>query len=398
MANIGAAYIDLSRAARAFDGIADQSQHLLSAGKLTNVPRVLKNERFTVHDVLGAARQHPEAFTDATDVVGGTRLLERALTRVDGSMAEINASIAASPKHKNVDIFAASAALRGAADDVREAQRLLGGRRALPPYEQGAPIDRAALPIAASDSPVVVGAGHERFQRGARWALRHGVGQALGTHAVREPTVPARGRVLIAPTHGSGRDPLDVMATVDRPFRAMAKAALSTSPILRPILERAGTFPVQAGDPGPGLAVARTLLATDQAAVIYPEGMLVHGDYLGAHRTGVRQLATEMGAPVVPVASHGNKPGRFRGEGVGRPLVSVVFGEAIQPPTTMSPFNVAVLGERIARAHDELLVAARADYEVRRAVSNSHRPLFYGGLAAATAGAGTATWTVANDQ
>jgi 1-acyl-sn-glycerol-3-phosphate acyltransferase len=381
-----AAYIDLSRTVRALHGIAEQTTHALAGSPLRNVPRSMQNERFMLTSVMDAARQTPGMFTGAADVAEGVRALSRSMEHIDAARAAYDAGVAVGRRGAR-DVSGATRHMRAAAHEVDRAHSLLGGTRAVPEFEgigMGA-VHRAELDIASASHPRVLQPGHERIQRRIHAAVDAGIARLIGYEGVGVDAIPTSGRVLIAPSHGSHLDPLFNAVEIRRPVRFMANAKLADHPTFGPLLTAAGAFSVQAGSADEGMRIARGVLDTDQALIMYPEKMHVKGDFIGAHRNGVAQLALEMQAPVVPAASYGTRARRFRNEGAGRLLVQMHAGTPIDVRgVPHTPFNEVILRERIARAQEDLFMQAKERYSVRRAASDARRPFWIaGGVASA---------------
>lgn len=392
-ATAAAAYIDLSRTVRALHGIADQTTHILAGSPLRNVPRSMQNERYMLTSVIDAAQQYPELFTGATDVVEGVRALTRSVDHIDAARAAYEAGTIVGRKGGR-NVSNATEHVLAAAGEADRAHLLLGGTRALPDFEGvGAGIvQRQSLDIASEAHPRVLQAGHERIQRAIHAVADAGIDRVIGYEGVGAAMIPDSGRVLIAPSHGSHLDPLFNSVEIRRPVRFMANAKLADHPKYGPILTAAGAFSVQAGNADEGMRIARGVLDTDQVLIMYPEKMHVKGDFIGAHRNGVAQLALEMQAPVVPAASYGTRARRFRREGAGRLLVQMHFGAPIDTRgVPHTPFNEIILRERISRDQEALFVQAKERYQARRAASVARRPIWVtGGVAAATGGAALA--------
>ncbi len=383
-----AAYIDLSRTVRALSGIAEQTTHVLAGSPLRNVPRSMQNERFMITSVIDAAQQFPELFTGATDVAAGVRALSQSVGHIDAARAAYEAGVTVGRKGAR-DVSGATEHVRQAARAVDRAHELLGGTQALPEFEgvgSGA-VHRDVLDIAPTSHPRVLQPGHERIQHAIHTVADAGIDRAMGFEGVGAEHIPESGRVLIAPSHGSHLDPLFNSVEIRRPVRFMANAKLADHPKYGPVLTAAGAFSVQAGNADEGMRIARGVLDTDQALIMYPEKMHVKGDFIGAHRNGVAQLALEMQAPVVPAASYGTRARRFRREGAGRLLVQMHFGSPIETRgVPHTPFNEVILRERIAREQESLFMQARDRYLVRRSASDARRPIWIAGGVSAAAG------------
>jgi len=407
---VSAAYIDLARHARAFEGLASWSTHVVGGAKFGNLGRELKNEQRIVTLVLDAAKSNPAAFTGSLDVTRGISLLERASGSLTEARRLVHEDIAPQVRRAGeiarkgstrFDPSAASPWLHSAHDDVIEAHRLLGGTRALTAFETVE--DLASMPVldvAPAHDPLVVGRGHKLVQRVVHGLLDVGVGAKLGIRTHGEENVARRGAVLLVPNHGTELDPVFHVRGVKRPVRFIGNAKLWTNPktgeptLLGRIIQRAGAFPVDQGNAAAALRIERGVLATGQAQIHYAEGMLVQGDLVGSHADGAARIALEMRVPVVPVGTWGdNKPRMFHDAGSGRKMVEVVYGKVLDfGGAAPTPENIALAREAIARAQDRLVSEAKELYTAHRAASQARRPFVLAatgvGVAAAAPGAG----------
>lgn len=408
---VAGAFVDLSRTSRAIGMLATQSSSGLSGGKLTNVARALEHERSMLRSVLTDLHAEPAAFTGARDAAAGARQLDSALVDISSAIDAVRGAAKTTRGTVHLEHVMTEhdtsviAHVRNASESVHDASRQLGGRRALPEYEQGPPLDRAQVQFADATSRAVVGPGHRPAQRVARWILQHGLGQALGVRSVNASTLPSTGRTVLAPNHVSWKDPLHALALVQRPVRPMVRGEFFDVPVLGSLLRRAGAYPVKHGDAKNALANARTILDQDEALLIYPHGMLLHGNIPGAHGTGAAQVASELRATITPMGTWGAGLRASRTPANAsdarpplRPMVSVAFGEPITPPASPTLLNQANLRERVARAQDDLISVARAHHDERVEAARRRAPFVYGGTAAAIAGAGAGGWAMSLDR
>jgi len=117
--------------------------------------------------------------------------------------------------------------------------------------------------------------------------------------------VPARGGVVLAPTHLSGFDAFAIAGTMPaRILRQMGKNQLFRHPLLSPLVISLGAFPAQSAEFLGGVEAAAALAHGGEAVVIFPEGARRRGRE-HRPRTGAARTALAAGVPLVPVALRG---------------------------------------------------------------------------------------------
>jgi 1-acyl-sn-glycerol-3-phosphate acyltransferase len=143
--------------------------------------------------------------------------------------------------------------------------------------------------------------------------------------------VPETGPCVLAANHVSVLDGFFLGIAVTRQVRFMAKVELHRVPIVKQILEGAGTFPVERGaDAGRAVAAAVNLLEQGAVVGVFPEGTSLPDKKRG-YKRGAARLALATGAPLVPVAlvdTHLTlEPGTHR---IRLPRVRIVIGEPLR--------------------------------------------------------------------
>jgi 1-acyl-sn-glycerol-3-phosphate acyltransferase len=143
--------------------------------------------------------------------------------------------------------------------------------------------------------------------------------------------VPETGPCVLAANHVSVLDGFFLGIAVTRQVRFMAKVELHRVPIVKQILEGAGTFPVERGaDAGRAVAAAVNLLEQGGVVGVFPEGTSLPDKKRG-YKRGAARLALATGAPLVPVAlvdTHLTlEPGTHR---IRLPRVRIVIGEPLR--------------------------------------------------------------------
>ena len=143
--------------------------------------------------------------------------------------------------------------------------------------------------------------------------------------------VPETGPCVLAANHVSVLDGFFLGIAVTRQVRFMAKMELHRVPIVKQILEGAGTFPVERGaDAGRAVAAAVNLLEQGAVVGVFPEGTSLPDKKRG-YKRGAARLALATGAPLVPVAlvdTHLTlEPDTHR---IRLPRVRIVIGEPLR--------------------------------------------------------------------
>jgi acyl carrier protein len=122
--------------------------------------------------------------------------------------------------------------------------------------------------------------------------------------------LPARGPYVVAANHASFLDPLVVTMVLPERPDFVAVAELAANPVVRLFLRRMGTHPVERGDRRRALEDRRTLterVRSGRVVAFFPEGRRSPAPGLEAFRSGAFVVASDAGAPVLPVALHGTR-------------------------------------------------------------------------------------------
>lgn len=149
--------------------------------------------------------------------------------------------------------------------------------------------------------------------------------------------VPAEGPIIIVSNHISWWDPILVACSVPRKMSYMAKEELFKIPLLGPIIQRLGVFPVKRGK-GDMSAIRNSLsiLKEGRALGLFPEGTRSKSGELQKGLPGMVMLMEKSKAPIVPVKVYGTK--NLLTQGWGK--VGVVIGPPITSESLKAPEGV----------------------------------------------------------
>jgi 1-acyl-sn-glycerol-3-phosphate acyltransferase len=136
--------------------------------------------------------------------------------------------------------------------------------------------------------------------------------------------VPPSGALVVACNHVSYVDPVALGVALPRPVAYMAKTELFQIPVLGPVINALGAYPVDRGR-GDVAAIRSSVRALKEgkAIGIFPEGTRnLRGD--APIHTGVALLASLAEAPVLPAFVLGGDHAKHLGK------LAVAFGEPIR--------------------------------------------------------------------
>jgi 1-acyl-sn-glycerol-3-phosphate acyltransferase len=150
--------------------------------------------------------------------------------------------------------------------------------------------------------------------------------------------IPLKGGVCFVSNHGSIFDILLILAYAGRPFGFIAKKELSYVPLLNMWIALLGGFFIDRKNVRKAL---RTIdkgikrIRSGGAMIIFPEGHRSRGQGLLPFRPGSLKLATQAGAPIVPMALAGSYDVFEKNYRLNSVPVGVSFGAPI--PTAGLP-------------------------------------------------------------
>jgi len=172
--------------------------------------------------------------------------------------------------------------------------------------------------------------------------------------------VPRKGAAVIVCNHLSMIDPFVVSYSANRLVNFMAKKELFETPVLRTIVRRLGSFPVDRSRQDPAaLKMALTVLKEGHLLGMFPEGTRSTGGEMLELRAGAARLAARTRTPIIPAAvtntHHALPPGGF----IRPARISIRFGK---------PFELTELYDR----NDKGEVMERALNTIRERIEALH--------------------------
>jgi 1-acyl-sn-glycerol-3-phosphate acyltransferase len=135
-----------------------------------------------------------------------------------------------------------------------------------------------------------------------RWLFRLVCGLYFRVEFEGADRAPKEGPMIVAPNHVSYLDPLWVSIPITRPLRYMTWDKMTRLPLLGPLIQAYGAFPVSL-EKGDRAALRHSLdrLRQGGGLMIFPEGGRTLTGRLMPFKPGVIRLALETNAPILPV-------------------------------------------------------------------------------------------------
>ena len=115
----------------------------------------------------------------------------------------------------------------------------------------------------------------------------------------RENLVP--GPKIIVANHPNASDAFYLPFIVDEKLYFFIQESLLEVPLIGFLLKKAGQIPVSPNRRSEAIKAGCEKLSAGNVVVIFPEGLLNHGNELHRAKTGAANLALESRAPIVPV-------------------------------------------------------------------------------------------------
>ncbi|MNW25699.1 1-acyl-sn-glycerol-3-phosphate acyltransferase [compost metagenome] len=163
--------------------------------------------------------------------------------------------------------------------------------------------------------------------------------------AVGAENVPAQGGVLLCSNHISNLDPPTVGILLKRKVHFMAKAELFQVPVLGPLIDKLGAFPVKRGGVSKeSIKLAIQILRDGNVVGIFPEGSR---NSSGIVKKGAASFALRSGAAAVPVAIVGEYK-LFR-------KLKVIYGQ----PVDLESFKNSTEGDPLELATEAIMSRIR---------------------------------------
>ena len=169
--------------------------------------------------------------------------------------------------------------------------------------------------------------------------------------------VPKQGALLIVSNHLSMADQFLLSASLNRKLVFMAKEELFRSRVIRPLAHAFGAFPVRRGRimNRQALQLAKQVLDSGQALVMFPEGTRSSNTQLQPAYPGSALIASHNSVPILPIGI----------TGIEHATKGMVWGLLHRPEVTVnigSPFYLPPVSDKLTKAE----LAKLANYIMER--------------------------------
>jgi 1-acyl-sn-glycerol-3-phosphate acyltransferase len=231
-------------------------------------------------------------------------------------------------------------------------------------HEQADP--RAGVPLGAARSPLY------GLLIALLWVYRTALVRSV--RVLGRENIESGARILVS-NHARVSDAFLLPFIFHRRIHALAQEESFSLPVLGRLLKHAGQIPVRRGTGSrASLVLAQDFLALDEHVLIYPEGVLTHGQELRRGLTGAARLSHRSQVPMQPVGVFVPEANTrmFHGHFYDRPTVGcwqfggpavVAIGESLWPfpagpePVGLREFRQAT--DLLMRQVRELVETAR---------------------------------------
>lgn len=150
-----------------------------------------------------------------------------------------------------------------------------------------------------------------------------------------KPHIPRHGGAIIVSNHGSYFDPPLIAGGVGRPVAFMAKQELFRVPLLKPIIELYGAYPVNRGSADRS-AIKSAIKALNQGWLVglFLEGTRTPDGRIHKPKLGASLIAAKAQVPIIPVSLWGTER-ILQGGKLPKPVpLTLRIGEIIEPPAS----------------------------------------------------------------
>lgn len=167
----------------------------------------------------------------------------------------------------------------------------------------------------------------------ARWLVRNLL-RLTRWQVLGKEHIPPEGPLIVTANHLSLADPPILGVSIDRTMIFMAKRQLFRFWPISYFVRSFGAFPVNRGRMDrKALREARGVLERRLALIMFPEGMRSRNQKLKSAFPGVALIASQSGAPVLPVGITGTEKIKGVTWLLRRPRITVNIGPAFYPVT-----------------------------------------------------------------
>jgi 1-acyl-sn-glycerol-3-phosphate acyltransferase len=115
--------------------------------------------------------------------------------------------------------------------------------------------------------------------------------------------IPSGPKIVVA-NHANSSDAFVLPFLFPEKLYFLAQQDLFNIRFVGQLLSMGGQIPVVKGQGREALNFAKTLIENGKTVVVFPEGMLNHGNEMHRVRSGAAVLALETGVPLLPIGSH----------------------------------------------------------------------------------------------
>ena len=172
-----------------------------------------------------------------------------------------------------------------------------------------------------------------RFARGVAKILVRSCGLTLSVTGLEH--LPPQGAAVIVANHSSYLDAMVLTALLPPRVHFAAKREFIRVPVVGYMMRRLGAHFVERVDPERGVEDTREVLAAarrGETVAFFPEGTFSRAPGLRSFRLGAFVVATESGAPIVPIVLRGTRSALREGRWLlERQPIDVVVGSPIAP-------------------------------------------------------------------